>query len=235
MLLKKFRVTNFRSINDSGTIEVARITALLGRNESGKSNLLRALQTLNPAEGFAALNPIKDFPRHRRLADCSDETAVVETAWELESVEQDELASIWPRARGVRMVRIGRRYGAKSRWVGIDVPASNFNIAEIKGVVRQIIAVVKAKAVELPDGQKATLQTAAEKFGDAICAEQNENAWAKSASKLLSDLRVALATANVELNNTQEAYIHSLEERADAIPKDEEAHQLARAWVVLRS
>lgn len=41
MELKSFRVRNFRSINDSGEIDVSRITALLGRNESGKSNILR--------------------------------------------------------------------------------------------------------------------------------------------------------------------------------------------------
>ena len=48
MKLKTFRVWNFRSINDSGDIDVKRITALLGRNESGKSNLLLALRSLNP-------------------------------------------------------------------------------------------------------------------------------------------------------------------------------------------
>jgi AAA15 family ATPase/GTPase len=52
MRLKSFRITNFRSINDSGDVEVSKITALLGRNESGKSNLLRALHCLNPAEGL---------------------------------------------------------------------------------------------------------------------------------------------------------------------------------------
>lgn len=63
MRLKSFRVRNYRSINDSGDVTVSRITALLGRNESGKSNLLRALHSLNPIAGFEALKPIKDFPR----------------------------------------------------------------------------------------------------------------------------------------------------------------------------
>lgn len=61
MELKSFRVRNFRSINDSGEIEVSRITALLGRNESGKSNVLRALHSLNPADGFKALSLSKIF------------------------------------------------------------------------------------------------------------------------------------------------------------------------------
>ncbi|PJN92323.1 hypothetical protein CNY89_30710, partial [Amaricoccus sp. HAR-UPW-R2A-40] len=67
--------------NDSGDIDVADITALLGRNESGKSNLLLGLRSLNPAEGFTALNPIKDFPRDRRLEECGDYTRVVSTEW----------------------------------------------------------------------------------------------------------------------------------------------------------
>src|SRR6185436_6729683 len=102
--LKSFRIQNFRSINDSGSIDASRITALLGRNESGKSNLLRGLHTLNPAEGFAALNPIKDFPRHRKLSECNDNTPVVRTVWELDSSEQTKLASIWPRAQGIEEV-----------------------------------------------------------------------------------------------------------------------------------
>lgn len=67
MQLISFRALNFRSINDSGDISVTKLTSLLGRNESGKSNLLLALSSLNSVDGFEALDPIKDFPRHRRL------------------------------------------------------------------------------------------------------------------------------------------------------------------------
>ena len=45
----------------------------MGRNESGKSNLLRALYSLKPVEGFKALKPIKDFPRHRQPEECRDD------------------------------------------------------------------------------------------------------------------------------------------------------------------
>ena len=37
MRLESFKVTNFRSITDSGWVDVSQITAILGRNESGKS------------------------------------------------------------------------------------------------------------------------------------------------------------------------------------------------------
>lgn len=107
MILESFWVTNFRSINSSGAIKVSRITAMLGRNESGKSNLLRALQSLNPAEGFAALNPIKDFPRHRRLEECKPCTRVVESTWRLTDDQKAELTAIIPRAVSVTHVEIG--------------------------------------------------------------------------------------------------------------------------------
>lgn len=62
MKLVKFRVTDFRSVKDSGWIELDDVTALIGVNESGKSNLLLPLWKLNPArEG--ELHPTSDYPK----------------------------------------------------------------------------------------------------------------------------------------------------------------------------
>lgn len=64
MEMKRFRVTNFRSIHDSGWVESDEVTALIGTNESGKSNLLIALWKLKPArEGQIDLK--SDAPRKR--------------------------------------------------------------------------------------------------------------------------------------------------------------------------
>ena len=60
--LKKFRVTQFRSIADSGWIEVDEVTALIGTNESGKTNLLTGLWKLKPAKG-GSINLLEDLPR----------------------------------------------------------------------------------------------------------------------------------------------------------------------------
>ncbi len=62
MQLTKFRVKTFRSVEDSGWIDVDDVTALIGTNESGKSNLLLPLWKLNPAKG-GAITPTSDFPR----------------------------------------------------------------------------------------------------------------------------------------------------------------------------
>jgi AAA15 family ATPase/GTPase len=46
MQLRSFRVKTFRSVDDSGLIETDGVTALIGINESGKSNLLLPLWKL---------------------------------------------------------------------------------------------------------------------------------------------------------------------------------------------
>ena len=62
MLLNSFRVTEFRSVQDSGWIDAEQITALIGTNESGKTNILLPLWKLNPAdEGKIDLKD--DLPR----------------------------------------------------------------------------------------------------------------------------------------------------------------------------
>ncbi|WP_346764319.1 AAA family ATPase, partial [Vibrio sp. F13] len=73
-------VRNFRSINDSGEITTDNLTAILGRNESGKSNILLALQHLNPPGGMTEIEAIKNFPRHRRLAEQDENTRFLDTA-----------------------------------------------------------------------------------------------------------------------------------------------------------
>jgi predicted ATPase len=62
MQLKSFRVTNFKSVDDSGIIETDGVTALIGINESGKSNLLVPLWKLNPAKD-GEIKPTADYPR----------------------------------------------------------------------------------------------------------------------------------------------------------------------------
>jgi energy-coupling factor transporter ATP-binding protein EcfA2 len=49
MILKRYKVENVRSVQDSGWIDCDSVTTLVGINEAGKSNLLLALWKLNPA------------------------------------------------------------------------------------------------------------------------------------------------------------------------------------------
>lgn len=64
MKLKTVRITNFRSVIDSGEFEVADITCLVGKNEAGKTAILQALHRLNPLdEGAGRFSVTDDYPR----------------------------------------------------------------------------------------------------------------------------------------------------------------------------
>ncbi|HEX3809223.1 MAG TPA: AAA family ATPase [Rhizomicrobium sp.] len=55
MQLDRFQITNYRNVLDSGWIRVSDITALVGPNESGKSNVFEALyriKPVNPKDGY---------------------------------------------------------------------------------------------------------------------------------------------------------------------------------------
>ncbi len=84
MRLKCFRVTNFRSVIDSGWINCDDVTTLVGINESGKSNILLALWKLNPARG-GEIDPLHDLPV-TKLSDLrgkQKETFFIEAVFEL--------------------------------------------------------------------------------------------------------------------------------------------------------
>ena len=64
MRLATVRVTEFKSIKDSGTFQVGDVTCLVGRNESGKTALLQAIYRLNPViEGQGKFDVTEDYPR----------------------------------------------------------------------------------------------------------------------------------------------------------------------------
>ena len=62
MQLIGYRVTNFRSVDDSGWIDTDSVTSLIGVNESGKTNLQIPLWKLNPAQE-GEIHPNSDYPK----------------------------------------------------------------------------------------------------------------------------------------------------------------------------
>ena len=233
MRLVSFNVKNFRSINDSGLIDVSQITAILGRNESGKSNLLRALYSLNPAEGFQALNKVKDFPRHRRLDECTDDTEVLSSRWALDAEERAELFEILPRAKDVQHVVVSRRYHGKHRHVEIEgLAAMAFDEADVKAKVRKVVPAVQAAADKAAEEHRPGLKAAAEAFALGMALLQDRTQWATKAMQALENLRKALATADVDLTDKQDQIVLELEELSETIAGDKVSQQAARNWVM---
>lgn len=63
MKLAKVRITEFQSIQDSTEFEIGDVTCLVGKNEAGKTALLKALYRLNPiVETAGDFNVTYDYP-----------------------------------------------------------------------------------------------------------------------------------------------------------------------------
>jgi hypothetical protein len=59
-------VKDFRSIDDSGRVELNDVTCMVGKNEAGKTNFLVALERLNPADDRSGdFDLTTDYPRKR--------------------------------------------------------------------------------------------------------------------------------------------------------------------------
>jgi energy-coupling factor transporter ATP-binding protein EcfA2 len=230
--LIEYRILNFRSINDSGPITVGKTTALVGRNESGKSNLHLALAGLNPAGGIKPLNPIKDFPRQRRLAECHDETPVVESKWRLSDKESKDLAVVWPRASGVREVSVSRNYKGASYLIAIT-PTQKLKLdaSSARKAWQPVGGVVEAFESEVEPNLKAAL-TAARKAVESSLDGFNTTDGAKKLCEAVKSARTAITTAGKSLPATEESSVSALEESARADSEDAGLKANARQWVV---
>lgn len=115
MKLKRFRVTNFRSIMDSGWIDCDNVTSLVGINEAGKSNVILALWKLKPVrDGKIDMlhdMPTKEFSSWRSnpekfvfiSADFELDTTLVDKVVELSKCDREVVST----------VNIQRRYDGK--------------------------------------------------------------------------------------------------------------------------
>ncbi|MDA9406509.1 AAA family ATPase [Bradyrhizobium sp. CCBAU 51745] len=99
MRLKSFRVREFQSVRDSGVIEVDDIACLVGKNEAGKSALLKALYRLNPvvpAEGKFSVTidyPRMDVEDYRHAVEANKRDKAM-PIWAQYTLEENEVADI---------------------------------------------------------------------------------------------------------------------------------------------
>ncbi|WP_320722939.1 AAA family ATPase (plasmid) [Enterobacter asburiae] len=235
MKLESFRVRNFRSVFDSGVITTEKLTAILGRNESGKTNLLLALKSLNPAEGFDKLNDIKDFPRNRKLSDCTPDTPVVESVWSLHETELSELAGVFPRARNIATVNISRRYNGESLYFTFNgLTKIDFDNQKIKREIRSILSQIE---VFFDNPEHKTEQTQQElQLIKGICTSMaptsdNAKSWAILAKGKPQELRKYLTKYNIDIKSTSEDALNEIEDKLDEINDDDTKHAAARKWI----
>jgi putative AbiEii toxin of type IV toxin-antitoxin system/AAA ATPase-like protein len=178
LILKSARVRDFKSINDSGEVDLSgSVTCLVGKNESGKTAFLTALYLLNPLptghrETFEELY---DFPRVRRSASKGKIPSVtpITAVFELEDDDVAEVEAHY--GKGVlksRLVTISKTYRNQRIWsLTVDeakavkhvAKQAGMTVASVSGIKTVAGLVEKLQAIQAPDeAQQQALTVASE-------------------------------------------------------------------------
>lgn len=115
MRLLQFRVTGFRSVEDSGWIDVDDLIALTGAHATGKTNLLTALAKLHPVRD-AEIIPTRDYPstRYSEIHAQSEKPVFIEADFALSVTLTSIVAALaGAEERAVDIVRISRGYDSR--------------------------------------------------------------------------------------------------------------------------
>lgn len=237
MRLESFVVTDFRSINHSGHVDVAdRLTVLVGRNESGKTAILKALHGLkspadptgNPAAqaGFTTFTLARDFPRDRPRRDFDERCTVVESSWVLSEDDRKRLGAIWPRSAGATHAVVQRPYSPNRQ-------------IDIKGVVGMEALLQEGrqagekaqKAVKAVIKTRAEVAESASLAADELVAALMEDRWSPKTAAAVSAVRAAFTPAGEDVPTGVEQALTELERILARFAADDGQAESARKWV----
>jgi predicted ATP-dependent endonuclease of OLD family len=158
MRLTRVQVTNFRSVEDSGTFEIGDLTCLVGKNEAGKTAILQALLGVGPFKAFK-YDRIRDYPRRylNRYEERhpSGESEVVKTWWTLDATDLDAVKNAF--GEGVLTnqefsVVTGIGFEGKTRWT---LPVSEIKGLEFLSAKYQLDAAERKALKNVEDSKQA--------------------------------------------------------------------------------
>lgn len=101
----------YRCVIDSGWVDVDSLTVLVGKNEVGKTSLLRALHKLNPYRQEPYVMD-SEWPRGRR-AERSSAQEVCTARFELSDSDLQQISSLTAETGSSKVVEVSRDYGGK--------------------------------------------------------------------------------------------------------------------------
>ena len=183
LIAKRFRVLNYRNIDDSGWIPLDLVTAFVGRNEAGKTALLKALHKFNPAikEPY---NAQREFPRDRFTAEYrGDENwPVCRVEFELSDEFRDELLELLNGAEVPQKAVLTRSYdGNLEIEYDPEVPEDLVDPEELTTALDVFTKGARRLAATAEDQEKAT---------SVLRAPANWADRKKTAVGKLQDLRI---------------------------------------------
>ncbi|PWR04558.1 OLD family endonuclease [Meridianimarinicoccus roseus] len=220
MRLVRFQVRNFRSVEDSGWLEVDDVTALIGVNESGKTNLLLPLWKLNPArEG--AIEPTSDFPKPKFGEIRADPGAY----WFIEAeFTLDEIAARVAELSGLPLtggsaVRVRRFYdGHYDLHFPEHAPVTTITAQELGGMLGQARALI---AEVMPLRDEGEVYNAVLGEIDALMAALGDGAPRDAAA--LAEMRARIMAALPETPDAQSALVPRVHDLAAGLVRAQSA------------
>ena len=176
MKLTKVHITEFQSIRNSTEFEINNVTCLVGKNEAGKTALLKALYRLNPIlEADGKFDVTDDYPR-RNVTDYQDDVEagrklpaqVVQATYEIEPDDRAAVEATFGQKclKGSSpTVSVHKGYSNKRTYGGlnVDAAASLKHLIEVAGLNEELTAELLAMdtAQEMTAALEAAEQTEA--------------------------------------------------------------------------
>ncbi len=159
MKMTAFRVQNYRSVVDSGWVNLSEVTVIVGKNESGKTSLMRALWKFNPFSDVG-YDPLREWPRGYRRA-MTDDSPVTSVRFVFMFAEQQALAAIDDCLAGLTGVEITRNYRGDYSFQFLPRnPEGHYNQRWIFNVIRKHFDNTPRMAMEyMKAGYRSVLET----------------------------------------------------------------------------
>lgn len=193
MILKSFRVTEFRSVHDSGWIDAEQITALIGTNESGKTNVLLPLWKLNPAdEGKIDLKD--DLPRDKYhiYREATPKPVFVYARYALTDQETNSLSGISGHdAEEFNEIIVSKDYDGNLFW---DFP---FEHSIDNALIDSARTILQGAQNTLDSTKDATSKTETDRREKALSAISSVLQSFESANHMIESLHKALPALNI--------------------------------------
>lgn len=98
MELERVRVRNYKSIQDTGWVDIENVTCFIGKNESGKTAFLEAINKLNPIRESGDYDPLMEYPRkdyrhYENYVHDEDPAPVASATYSLSPEDEEVLAN----------------------------------------------------------------------------------------------------------------------------------------------
>jgi predicted ATPase len=232
MKLAHFRIGNYKIVAQSEPMKVdRRVTALVGKNEGGKTAVLHALwKSRNVAGG--TFDKLYDYPRVRYSVDRKDTQEITALEFELSSQETIDLIARVPQLTVTEQVRVIYR----TFYEGEDGVRRDIQILGLSasGSGMEAIAAIE-DFMKLMDEEPADDYDAVrESANDALDRiEENLSLWAQPTVQALESVSIAVA-AWVDADPERKQFAATERERlSETVARARQGDPLvtARAWV----